>query len=93
MVNPLKTIDRVFSTTARLLILFYQYVLSPLMRFFAIAPSPCRYDPTCSHYANEAFQQHPFVFALSLAIRRIMRCHPLAKGGYDPVPPPEKGKQ
>jgi len=88
MVNPLKTIDKAFSAIALLLILGYQHVLSPLLRFFAIASSPCRYDPTCSHYATEAFHQHPFVFALSLTIRRIMRCHPLAKGGYDPVPPP-----
>ena len=76
------------ATIARLVIKGYQYVLSPLMSFFAIAPSPCRYQPTCSHYALEAFRQHPFPYALSLAIRRILRCRPFAKGGYDPVPPP-----
>jgi putative membrane protein insertion efficiency factor len=88
MVNPIKIVDRVFSTIACVFIKGYQYVLSPLMRFFAIAPSPCRYHPTCSHYALEAFRQHPFPYALSLAIRRILRCRPFAKGGYDPVPPP-----
>ncbi|MDE2828741.1 MAG: membrane protein insertion efficiency factor YidD [Gemmatimonadota bacterium] len=81
-------VDRVFSATACVLIKGYQYVLSPLMRFFAIAPSPCRYHPTCSHYALEAFRQHSFPYALSLAIRRILRCRPFARGGYDPVPPP-----
>ena len=76
------------ATIARLLIVGYQYVLAPLMRFFAIAPSPCRYYPTCSHYALEAFRQHSFAYALSLAMRRILRCRPFAKGGYDPVPLP-----
>jgi putative membrane protein insertion efficiency factor len=96
MVNPLKSIDRLFATIAQIIIMGYQHLLSPLMRFFAIAPSPCRYHPTCSQYGREAFRQHPFVFALSLTIRRILRCHPLAKGGYDPVPPPappESSKQ
>ena len=89
MVNPIKVIDKIFAVIAQFAILGYRYILSPLMRFFAIAPSPCRYEPTCSHYATEAFRQHPFVIALSLTIRRILRCHPLAKGGYDPVPPPK----
>ncbi len=88
MVNPIKIVDRIFSTIARLVIKGYQVVLSPLMRFFAIAPSSCRYHPTCSRYALEAFRQHSFAYALSLVIRRILRCHPFAKGGYDPVPPP-----
>jgi len=92
MVNPIKIIDRILSSIAYFLILGYQYLLSPLMRFFTIAPSPCRYDPTCSHYAIEAFRKHPFVFALAFTIRRISRCHPLAKGGYDPVPPSDDKK-
>ena len=88
MVNPIKMVDRMLATIARVVIMGYRYVLSPLMRFFAIVPSPCRYHPTCSHYALEAFRQHSFAYALSLAIRRILRCRPFARGGYDPVPPP-----
>lgn len=87
MVNLISCIDCVLRLLAQLVIWIYRAVLAPLMRFFAFAPSPCRYHPTCSAYAKEAFQVHPFVKALSLSVRRIMRCHPLAKGGYDPVPP------
>lgn len=87
MVNPISFLDGVLRYLAQGVIWSYQNVLSPLMRFFAFAPMPCRYHPTCSAYAKEAFEKHPFVMALSLTIRRILRCHPLAKGGYDPVPP------
>ena len=46
----------------------------------------CRFSPTCSAYAREAFEKKNFLFALFLAIKRILSCHPLHKGGYDPVP-------
>ena len=86
MVNPLKMIDRILATLACAFIRVYQYALAPLMRFFALAPSPCRYFPTCSHYALESFRRHPFAHALALTLKRVARCHPFAKGGYDPVP-------
>jgi len=88
MVNLISYINRLLCLFALGIIWSYQAVWAPLMRFFAFAPSPCRYHPTCSAYAKEAFQEHPFVFALALSVRRILRCHPLAKGGFDPVPPP-----
>ena len=75
------------------LIYAYLYVLGPLMRFLSIAPSPCRFYPTCSHYALEAFAKHPFVTAFGLTLRRIMRCNPLTTGGYDPVPTPTKKQE
>lgn len=83
-----KIVNRTLSLLARMLICGYQHMLSPIMRFFAFAPSPCRFQPTCSHYALEAFRTHSFFAAFSLSLRRIMRCHPFANGGYDPVPPP-----
>jgi uncharacterized protein len=46
----------------------------------------CRYSPTCSEYAKQAFQQKNFVVASGLSVWRILRCNPLSKGGYDPVP-------
>lgn len=46
----------------------------------------CRYRPTCSNYAKEAFQTRSFPVALWLSLTRIIRCNPLSKGGYDPVP-------
>jgi putative membrane protein insertion efficiency factor len=58
----------------------YQYLVSPFM-----APS-CRYTPSCSNYAIEAFQRFGFLRGLVLAVRRIFSCHPWHHGGYDPVP-------
>lgn len=46
----------------------------------------CRYTPTCSQYGLECFQKFNFFKASFLTIYRIIRCNPLSKGGYDPVP-------
>ncbi|REC96218.1 membrane protein insertion efficiency factor YidD [Kushneria indalinina] len=62
------------------LVLFYQYVISPL-----IGPR-CRFWPTCSNYAIEAIQLHGAMRGGWLALRRLLRCHPLCAGGVDPVP-------
>ena len=62
------------------MIRFYQKEISPYKRFH------CIYIPTCSQYAIEAIEKYgPFKGGV-LAIKRILRCHPFAKGGYDPVP-------
>lgn len=53
----------------------------------------CRYHPTCSHYAKEAFTIHNFFYASVLSTWRILRCNPLSKGGYDPVPRPRKERK
>lgn len=58
----------------------YQIAISPLL------PSACRYVPTCSSYALEALQRYGAAKGSWLAFRRILRCHPLHSGGYDPVP-------
>ena len=49
----------------------------------------CRFYPTCSHYAAEAVEIHGTPRGLWLALRRLLRCHPFCRGGFDPVP--EKG--
>jgi len=59
---------------------FYRKRLSPLS-----APR-CRYVPTCSAYALEALEKYGALKGGLLALRRIFRCHPFHKGGYDPVP-------
>lgn len=58
----------------------YQYLISPLL-----GPR-CRFYPSCSNYTIEALQKHGFFRGGWLAIRRILRCHPLHPGGVDPVP-------
>ena len=47
----------------------------------------CRFTPTCSAYAIEAIRVHGAFKGSALAVWRILRCNPLCKGGYDPVPP------
>lgn len=63
---------------------FYRRFISPL------SPPSCRFQPTCSAYALEAIQAHGPVRGLSLAVRRIARCHPITwlggSSGFDPVP-------
>ena len=52
----------------------------------------CKYQPTCSTYSKEAYQNHNFFYASLLSIWRILRCNPFSKGGYDPVPKSKKQK-
>ncbi len=65
------------------LIGLYRKFISP------IKPKCCRFTPTCSAYAIEAFQKRGFFVGFALTVWRILRCNPFCRGGYDPVP--EKG--
>lgn len=58
----------------------YQLLLRPLL------PPACRFYPSCSHYALTALQRHGALYGSALALWRLLRCHPLHPGGYDPVP-------
>jgi hypothetical protein len=53
----------------------------------------CRYSPSCSTYSRTAYQKHNFFYASLLSVWRILRCNPLSKGGYDPVPKTRQEKR
>jgi len=61
-----------------------------LIKLYQSIPGPwhnnCRFFPTCSNYAYEAINEYGFLKGLTLSIKRIIRCNPFCKAGYDPVP-------
>ena len=59
---------------------FYKRFISPML------PPACRFQPTCSEYAMEAVQHYGIFKGSFLAMRRLARCHPWSRGGFDPVP-------
>ncbi len=81
MLLRLKTIiKRILIAPFILLIRFYQYAISPFL------PKTCRFTPSCSVYAVEAFKKWGPIKGLYLTIKRLLRCHPFGGSGYDPVP-------
>lgn len=64
---------------ATALLYCYKGVISPAL------PVSCRYVPSCSEYAAEAFARHGILYGGMLAVWRILRCNPFVRGGYDPV--------
>ena len=77
------------SPTARVVLLViraYQLLLAPF------AGGACRFEPSCSTYAVSAVETHGAWRGLWLAARRVGRCHPLGRSGFDPVPPRVTGR-
>jgi putative membrane protein insertion efficiency factor len=58
----------------------YQLIVSPMLG------AHCRFYPSCSCYTHTAIERHGALRGMLLGIRRLLRCHPFAEGGYDPVP-------
>lgn len=77
MASPLSPGSRILIGLVRA----YQFVISPLL-----GPR-CRFQPTCSHYTIDALSQFGMIKGSWLALKRILKCHPLNPGGDDPVPP------
>jgi putative membrane protein insertion efficiency factor len=77
---PEAPIKRVLVFPFIVLIKAYRTFISPLK------PPTCRFYPTCSAYAIEALTKYGLLKGAWLSARRILRCHPLNPGGYDPVP-------
>jgi putative membrane protein insertion efficiency factor len=73
-------INRALSLPFIVVIKLYQYTLSPFVG------RHCRFHPTCSWYALEAYRVHGPFRGTALTVRRLLKCHPLHRGGYDPVP-------
>lgn len=65
---------------ALMFIYFYRACISPIF------PGCCRFRPTCSEYAIEAFNKFGFIKGLKLTLKRLSKCHPFGGRGYDPVP-------
>ncbi len=89
MTPPTPTTTTTLGPIARVcvgLVRAYQYTLA------SVLGGRCRFHPTCSEYAIEAFRGHGAVRGLALAARRFARCHPLGGHGVDPVPPPASGR-
>lgn len=68
------------SKLAIFFIRLYRRYISPSLGY-----SKCRFTPTCSQYALEAYKKYNFFKASFLTIWRILRCNPFSKGGYDPL--------
>jgi len=69
------------------IIKLYQKTISPDHGFLGrfVFGGACRFDPTCSQYTKEAVERYGSTKGLFLGLKRVLRCQPFAKGGFDPV--------
>ena len=75
-----KIVKKIPNFIAIMLLRFYQACISPMF------PGCCRFRPTCSEYAVQAFNKYGFLKAFVLTLKRLGKCHPFGGKGYDPVP-------
>ncbi|MBW4026245.1 membrane protein insertion efficiency factor YidD [Acidipila rosea] len=71
----------------QILFRIYKQILSPMLHAGLGLTGACRFQPTCSEYASIAIAEHGFWRGSGLALWRLLRCQPFARGGFDPVPP------
>jgi len=82
----LQAILRLPASALLVVIRFYQRLLSPILPALLGPGCGCRFSPTCSHYAAEAISTHGAFIGVGLAARRLVKCTPFHRGGFDPVP-------
>ena len=73
-------LSRAVAWLMRSFIFIYRYSLSYFIG------RQCRFEPTCSVYADQAIKQYGPIGGGRLALKRLCRCHPWGDGGYDPIP-------
>lgn len=76
----MNTVKKIIVAPFIFLVKIYQWIISPLL------PKSCRFTPTCSSYAIEAFKEWGVIKGLWLTFKRISSCHPWGGCGHDPVP-------
>jgi len=76
----MKKLSNIFKKVLISILNLYKSVISPLL------PRVCRFYPTCSEYAIEAIDTYGVIKGLWLSLKRLLRCNPLFKSGFDPVP-------
>lgn len=64
------------------LIELYKKIISPIFEYWGVH---CKYYPTCSQYMKQAIEKYGVIKGVLLGIKRILRCNPFSKGGYDPL--------
>jgi len=74
-----RIVGRAAQVAALALLHFYKRAISPWL------PSACRFYPTCSEYMMQAVERYGVLRGVWMGVKRLLRCHPLAQGGMDPV--------
>ncbi|NKB72553.1 MAG: membrane protein insertion efficiency factor YidD [Candidatus Latescibacteria bacterium] len=85
--KPQRRLERLPLAAFLCLLRLYRAFISPLLHVFFGPDWGCRFHPNCSEYARQCLERHSLGYGFYLATRRLLKCHPFHRGGYDPVPP------